>query len=42
MVVMLVREEDAVDFAEWDMRHLLTEVGSAVEEDAGVVDFDEK
>ena len=39
---MLVREEDAVDFAKWDMRHLLTEVGTAVEEDAGVVDFDEK
>ena len=39
MVVVLVRKEDAVDFAEWDMRYLLTEVRSAVEEDAVVVGF---
>ena len=41
MVVVFVRKEDAVDFAEWNVRHLLTEVGTAVEEDAVAVGFDQ-
>ena len=39
MVVVLVREEYGVEFTEWNVRHLLTEVGTAVEEDAVVVGF---
>ena len=40
MVVVFVGEEYGIEWEEWDVRHLLTEVGPAVEEDAGVVGFD--
>jgi hypothetical protein len=39
VVVVFVREEYGVEFAEWYVRHLLAEVWSAVEEDAIAVGF---
>jgi hypothetical protein len=39
MVVMFVREEYSIDFAERDVCHLLAKVGSTIEEDSIEVGF---
>jgi hypothetical protein len=39
MVVVFVREEYGVEFAEGDVRHLLAKVGSTIKKNAIVVGF---